>query len=148
MSGYAVRIRWLAFVTVLTVLVVLSACSDSPAPTSGPTATPHSHHDSGSHRYALTRSFSDTHSDPGSHRHAFTCSYSDTHSDSDAYRRADADPNGNLHSHHDTHSDSGSHRHALTCFYSDTNSDSDAYRHADADTHTRHGLYEATDIQR
>ena len=30
----------LAFVTVLTVSVVLSACSDSPVPTSGPTATP------------------------------------------------------------------------------------------------------------
>ena len=40
MSGYAERMRQLAFVTVMTVSVVLSACSDSPAPTSGPTATP------------------------------------------------------------------------------------------------------------
>ena len=40
MSGYAERIRRLAFVTVMTVSVVLSACSDSPAPASGPTAAP------------------------------------------------------------------------------------------------------------
>ena len=40
MSGYAERMRRLAFVTVMTVSVVLSACSDSPAPTSGPTAAP------------------------------------------------------------------------------------------------------------
>ena len=33
MSGYEDRIRWLAVLPVLTVLVVLSACSDSPAPT-------------------------------------------------------------------------------------------------------------------
>ena len=34
------RIRWLAVLSVLAIVVVLSACSDSPAPTPEPTATP------------------------------------------------------------------------------------------------------------
>ena len=33
-------IRWLAVVTVLAIVVVLSACSDDPAPTPEPTAAP------------------------------------------------------------------------------------------------------------
>ena len=40
MTASSLRIRWLAVLTVLAIAVVLSACSDSPAPTSEPTATP------------------------------------------------------------------------------------------------------------
>ena len=40
MTVSPLRIRWLAGVTVLAIVVVLSACSDDPAPTPEPTATP------------------------------------------------------------------------------------------------------------
>ena len=40
MTVSSLRIRWLAVLTVLAITVVLSACSDSPAPTSEPAATP------------------------------------------------------------------------------------------------------------
>ena len=40
MTVSPIRIRWLAVVTVLAIVVVLSACSDDPAPTAEPTAAP------------------------------------------------------------------------------------------------------------
>ena len=40
MTVSPLRIRWLAVVTVLAIAVVLSACTDDPAPTPEPTATP------------------------------------------------------------------------------------------------------------
>ena len=40
MTVYPLRIRWLAVVAILAIAVVLSACSDDPAPTPEPTATP------------------------------------------------------------------------------------------------------------
>ena len=40
MTVSPIRIRWLAVVTVLAIVVVLSACSDDPAPTPEPTAAP------------------------------------------------------------------------------------------------------------
>ena len=40
MTVYPLRIRWLAVVTVLAIVVVLSACSDDPAPTPEPMAAP------------------------------------------------------------------------------------------------------------
>ena len=39
MTVSTLRIRWLAVLTVLAIAVVLSACSDSPAPIPEPTAT-------------------------------------------------------------------------------------------------------------
>ncbi len=40
MTGYVCRFRWLTILTLLAIAVVLSACSDSPAPTPEPTTTP------------------------------------------------------------------------------------------------------------